>query len=221
MSCGCTGNCISNCNYCCDQSCTSTCRGSGNTICGCTGNCWSECGYSCYKSCSGGCNTVCNGMCDDGCNSGCYTGCYTSCSSCGGCDGGCYSGCYTGCTTSCRGYCDNACSSTSAPDVIANIGLNIRNHGVVLKGDFLNLKTALRNEFTRRSLTLPTDDTYTITPANGVVILKEQALKVFSDAKKLDSSKNFTINPDMIVKTSDFTATIAYIQSLMAQKVQG
>ncbi|MDQ7096949.1 hypothetical protein REC12_25470 [Desulfosporosinus sp. PR] len=104
--------------------------------------------------------------------------------------------------------------------IIANLGTNILEGGIFKADDFLDLKAAIRNEFSRRSRALPTGDTYTIQPAIGVVLTKEHVQRVFDDVHLFNSSQNQSVGIGNVVKTSDTASTIVYIQTLMAQNVR-
>lgn len=87
--------------------------------------------------------------------------------------------------------------------------------------DFRNLKIAIRNEFSRRSLALPTDDTYAIEPAPGVIITKEHMQKVYDDIHKIDSSFSYTIPiGSPVVADTIVNNAIAKIQELMFQNIK-
>jgi modification target Cys-rich repeat protein len=182
---------------------------------GCTAGCQGSCEKTC-NGCSGGC-TGCYGSCTGSCTNGCNTSCTGSCK--GSCNNACTGSCGS-CTGTCTGYCDNACTSVNSAQTIANLGLNILQKGIVTNNDFLDLKTVLRNEFSRRSMTLPINDTYSVTPANGVTIYKEEATKIFGDINQMNSALNYSINASNVILTSDMNATIAYIQTLMSQSIR-
>ncbi|WP_231702833.1 hypothetical protein [Desulfocucumis palustris] len=99
---------------------------------------------------------------------------------------------------------------------IANLGLNIRNRGFILKNDFLELKTAIRNELTRRSKTRP-DDGYVVEPMIGAPVKLEHFNKVVLDIKAVDSTKNFLVNQGRIIRMNDIIGAITYIQTLENQ----
>jgi hypothetical protein len=80
------------------------------------------------------------------------------------------------------------------------------------------LFTSLNGEFTRRSKT-PTYSAYTVTPATANNVLVEHASKLFANVKAMDATRNYTINANNIVMTSDLTNTISYIQTLMNQNL--
>ena len=67
-------------------------------------------------------------------------------------------------------------------------------------------------------MTVP-NDAYTIEPLPQVKIYAEHIQKVFDDCHLMDITKNYTINSAKIIKTSDITDSIAYIQSLQLQVV--
>ena len=89
-----------------------------------------------------------------------------------------------------------------------------------MKQDFVELKNALRNEFTRRGKTLPTNDTYSPEPANGVVVYKEAAQELFNDVQLMNNSEHYIVNPLGSIMASDLFATIDYIQTLMRQNTK-
>ncbi|WP_368292865.1 hypothetical protein [Dehalobacter sp. TBBPA1] len=100
------------------------------------------------------------------------------------------------------------------------MGLNITNNGLFSKSDFIELKAKLRNEFSRRSMTLPTGDTYTNEPDIGIKVFVEHPQKVFDDEHLFNSSKNHSTSQGGIVLTSGLSETIFYIQTLMSTNIR-
>jgi len=210
---GCYG-CVS-CTGACNSSCTGNCGGScsGSCTTTCTGSCINWCG-DCTGSCIGNCTGSCTGGCTTTCGSGCTGGC-TGCTSCSSCSGGC-----SACTGSCTGYCDSACTAVNTAQTIAAIGNNIAVRGLIKSTDFVNLKTSIRSEFTRRSKTLPTNDTYTVQPANGVVMTVEHLQKPLTDEHTFSSSVNYTITSGNIAKTTDAVPAVTTLQTWMNQNIR-
>lgn len=82
--------------------------------------------------------------------------------------------------------------------------------------DFVDLRNKIRAEFTRRSRSLPTNDTFNTTPANGVVVSQDHLLKIFTDEKALNSGlSRSTSLQGQVISYSQVSATITNIQSLM------
>jgi len=214
----CVGDCTAFCATSCTNECATNCINSCTTVCNnsctdyCTGDCTGGCDETCQSDCAYYCSIDCTGTCLNGCTGTCNTTCT------GGCSGNCYGTC-NGCSGTCTGDCNNACTSSSASQVIADLGLNIKNKGFISQNDFSSLKNALRNEFARRGMTLPTNDTYTIEPAIGLNIYKEHLQKVFDDEHLFNSSINHNVATGDIILTSSITDTITYIQTLMTQNI--
>lgn len=183
---------------------------------GCSDNCNVNCAGGCLNTCTTSCTNACTAACMGGCG-GCANSCYGGCTSCQGCSS--CSGC-SACTGTCTGYCDNSCTAANSAQVIANLGSNILAKGIFIAGDFSDLKTAIRNEFSRRSKTLPTGDSYSVNPAIGVVLSKEHIQRVLDDVHTFNSSQNQSVGIGNVVKTSDSASTISYIQTLMSQNVR-
>jgi hypothetical protein len=187
----------------------------------CTGICGNACSGNCTASCKGSCTATCaddcTGGCKGGCNTTCNTGCNTTCTAT--CANDCTGGCKTTCTGTCSGDCNNACLSSSASATIANLGANIKNHGQVQPNDFIELKNAITYEISRRNYDLSSAYDYSVQPASGVPIYREYAQKIFDEVHYFNSAKT-PIVTDGIIRTSDFTDTISYIQSLMSANVK-
>lgn len=217
-SCGgsCTASCGGSCSTNCSGGCASGCSGTCLAGCsGCSGNC-----TGCSGSCSGSCSGTCSGNCSGGCSGGC-SGCSGSCSGgCSGCSGSC-SGTCTACTGTCSGTCNNACTSASASSAIANLGLNIRNQGFVSGGDFVSILNATIQEYNRRGISTAGKYTAYSSPdtANSKIFV-EHASGIFYNVNTFPGSgKSYTINSSNIVKTSDLTDCIAYVQQLMSANI--
>jgi len=86
--------------------------------------------------------------------------------------------------------------------------------------DFLELKNALRNEFSRRSMPIPEDSDYSVEPGNGLVIRKEYLQKVFDSEHLFSTEINHSIALGDVILTNSMAETITYIQTLMSENIK-
>lgn len=104
--------------------------------------------------------------------------------------------------------------------MIAELGENILEMGYYDVNDFGSLKNAIRNEFTRRNKTLPSD-AYTIDPSNGGILYAEHPQKVLDDIHTFDSSKSYpSIGVENPILVNDISSAIQVIQTLMSQNTR-
>lgn len=195
-----------------------------------------DCSYKCQSDCSAGCQSDCVKVCADSCDTGCYSGCTGTCRrECTGCSGSC-SGCSGTCTgscTSCRGSCtgscvgscvnrcNTACTAEAQADVIAHLGENIAAGNLICASEYLQLKSAIDAEYTRRGKAVPA--AFEQPPAAKGLVLLSVAQKVLTDVYEFDGSSSHdwrqAFAGGQVVPPSKWQPAILYIKELATQIV--
>ncbi len=192
--------------------CPSDC--SGRCYSDCTANCSSDCNISC-KGCSG-----CRGGCTScsGCR-GC-TNCTGSCTSCSGCSG-CTGTCQGSCTNSCTGKCNTACTAEAQAEIIAHLGENIAVGNLIKATEYLQLKSAIDQEYIRRGKQAP--EGFLQTPQAKGNVLLSTAQKIMDDVYGLDNEPEHdwrgVFQSGTVVPPSKWQPSILYIKTLAAEIV--
>ena len=180
--------------------------------------------------CTGGCGTACGGCvgcrgCEGTCSGGCTGSCKTTCTSCSGtCKGSCTSctGTCTGsCVNTCQGKCNTACTAEAQADVIAHLGENIAAGNLIRASEYLQLKSAIDAEYTRRGKAAPA--AFEQPPAAKGLVLLSVAQKVLTDVYEFDGSSSHdwrqAFAGGQVVPPSKWQPAILYIKELATQIV--
>lgn len=192
--------------------CPSDC--SGRCYSDCTANCSSDCNISCKgcSGCSGGC-TSCSGC------RGC-TNCTGSCTSCSGCSG-CTGTCQGSCTNSCTGKCNTACTAEAQAEIIAHLGENIAVGNLIKATEYLQLKSAIDQEYIRRGKQAP--EGFLQTPQAKGNVLLSTAQKSWMMYMLWIMSQNMigeaSFSQEQSFLPSKWQPSILYIKTLAAEIV--
>lgn len=212
----CSAQCENGCGD-CDGSCRGTCDG------GCSGDCEGGCSGSCDSTCRGNCDgcSGCGSGCANSC-SGCSNTCRGGCTSCSGnCSGSCTNTCQGSCQETCNTKCNTACTSVEAAQAIANLGANIAMGHIIKAVDYVQLKQAMDNEYSRRNKPVPSG--FVTTPQSGKPVIHEIIQKVLVDVYNYDGQaahdwrNTFQVND--IANADKLQPAIVYIKTLMSQIV--
>ena len=185
----------------------------------CTGKCYSDCSAGCQSDCETTCEGSCKGTCKNGCTS-CRGTCKGSCTSCKGCSG-CTGSCTGSCVGSCANRCNTACTAEAQADVIAHLGENIAVGNLIRASEYLQLKSAIDAEYTRRGKAAPA--AFEQPPAAKGLVLLSVAQKVLTDVYEFDGSGSHdwrqAFAGGQVVPPSKWQPVILYIKELATQIV--
>lgn len=187
----------------------------------CTTYCTQNCSRNCRYDCTGGCGTSCSGTCEGGCS-----GCSGSCS--GGCTGTCTGSCSSctgtctgSCVNTCQGKCNTACTAQDQAELIAHLGENIAVGNPIKATEYLQLKTAIDAEYTRRGKSAP--ESFAKVPAAKELVLLSISQKILTDIYAFDSLPEHdwrnSFESGNVVSPSKWQPAILYLKDLSTQIV--
>lgn len=187
----------------------------------CTTYCTQNCSRNCRYDCTGGCGTSCSGTCGGGCS-----GCSGSCS--GGCTGTCTGSCSSctgtctgSCVNTCQGKCNTACTAQDQAELIAHLGENIAVGNPIKATEYLQLKTAIDAEYTRRGKSVP--ESFVKVPAAKELVLLSISQKILTDIYAFDSLPEHdwrnVFESGNVVSPSKWQPAILYLKDLSTQIV--
>ena len=187
----------------------------------CTTYCTQNCSRNCRYDCTGGCGTSCSGTCEGGCS-----GCSGSCS--GGCTGTCTGSCSSctgtctgSCVNTCQGKCNTACTAQAQADLLAHLGEDIAVGNPIKATEYLQLKTAIDAEYTRRGKSAP--ESFVKVPAAKELVLLSISQKILTDIYAFDSLPEHdwrnVFESGNVVSPSKWQPAILYLKDLSTQIV--